>query len=84
MVVKIVGTQKVDFTSKDGDYISGDKYHFTYVSDLPSSVGLMTDTIFVRSDSNIKRPSIICGKDYEFVYTFNGRRPVLSEIKPVN
>lgn len=83
-MIKLVGFQKLDFTSKDGKQVRGTKIHYTYKptgARSENAVGQLTDTHFFNSDLEIGLPLLNPGLEYEFVTEFDGRRAVVVGLK---
>lgn len=79
-MIKLVGFQKLDFTTSDGKQIKGTKIHYTYQptgTRAENTVGSLTDTHFFNSDLEKSLPMLNIGYDYEFKTEFDGRRAVV-------
>lgn len=71
MVVKIVGTRKMQFRTKDGKDISGTKLHYTYVQE--GTEGTAAESVFI-SDAKMQAfgyPEV--GEEVDLVYNRYGK-----------
>ena len=83
MVAKVVGFERVEFPTKDGDMIKGTRVYVTYENKFISGKG--TDFKYFADNSDIKLPEFVIGKDYDFVYQEKGftGKAVLVAVNPV-
>lgn len=85
-MIKLTGYQELDFTTKEGDQIKGTKIHYVYTPEgnrANNAHGQLTDTHFFSAKNAFDLPILVPGNDYEFLTEFDGRRPVIVGLKPL-
>lgn len=72
MLVKVIGTRKLDFMSSDNKQIKGTKVFVTYKSDNDYDNGEVADGVFIKEGSVLGKPVFELGKEYNFDYSCAG------------
>lgn len=78
----VIGTRPLDFEDNKGNSIRGLQI---FVTRHDKSVnGLISDKIFIPSNSKINIPVFKFGTEYDFIYDGFGRKMELVDIKPAS
>ena len=72
MLVTVIGTRKLDFTSQDGKSIKGIKVFVEYDKSDEHTEGKIADSVFIPASSNVVVPAFKFGEQYDFVYEAAG------------